>query len=137
MCASATPKPVNKRSLAKRTNVPVQDPPPPKTPPLFHVVLFSHSQPNTSAKASFNFSQDFDDLTWDALPDEFKHRRIQLHIVLLTPSPALSLLHKRASFLPTTTFPASSGHTVLVSGIALKQPPPAQNTASARPSGTR
>lgn len=123
MCAAASPRAANKRLLAKRTNSsPTDVTPPVDLPRTFHVTLFSHSEPNTSAKASFNITQDLDNLSWDALPDEFKRRKIQLHMVLMAPSPALALLHKRACFGTSGSawFPMPPGHSFLVSGATSK-----------------
>lgn len=131
MCAAASPRATNKRLLAKRTNSSSTDISSPVDPAkTFHVALFSHSDPNTSAKTSFNLTQELDNLSWDALPDEFKRRRIQLHMVLMAPSPALALLHKRACFGASgpAWFPMPSGHSFLVSG-----PTPKTVAVSAEP----
>lgn len=123
MCAMALPQATSKRLLAKRTNSSSTDVSQPvDLPKTFHVALFSHSEPNTTAKASFNHSQELDNLSWDALPDEFKRRRIHFHMVLMAPTPALALLHKRACLGTSGSawFPMPSGHSFFVSGATLK-----------------
>ncbi|KAF8322559.1 hypothetical protein DL93DRAFT_1015160 [Clavulina sp. PMI_390] len=124
LCDAATPKPIDQRILAKRTNL-QSDLRIRKSPPTFHLVLVSHSQPNTSIPVSFNTSSKYDEFTWDDIPNILKTRRISLQMALFLPSPpALKALHKQAAFLPTPALPAKDGYDLLVSGVAFPSRPP-------------
>lgn len=95
------------------------------TPPDFHVMLFSHSPPNTAAQAQWNLDSSLDDLSWEELPEQFRKRKVHLHTIMMNSSPAsitsIATLQIRScvdrNLQGMSWFPLPQGHQLLVSGI--------------------
>lgn len=107
------------KRLASRTNIlgAISDPAP---RPIFHIIMFSHSQPNVNARAEWNQSQSLDGTTWERLPDELRKRKAHLNIVLMTPSTPLTQLHTKTEDHPQKSwFSIPPHHSLLLSTVMI------------------
>ncbi|KAF9516911.1 hypothetical protein BS47DRAFT_1390234 [Hydnum rufescens UP504] len=112
-------RPTAKKLSSRRTNISPADLAVMSGPrPSFHIILFSHSQPNINARAEWNQSDKLDNTTWERLPDELRKRDAHLNMVLMMPSPALAQLHARTVDRPEKSwFPIPPQHSLLLSGF--------------------
>lgn len=122
MCDANIPQALDKRRAKRILNPKHAEP---RSPPKFHVILFSHSPPNTFATSQWNLDSNLDNLSWDKLPEELQKRQIHLHTILMNPTPAgahnVAVLQTQScagwAHQGMAWFPVPAGHKVFISGI--------------------